>query len=469
MKRLVSMILVLLMLCVPVLSMADTDVNAELAAAASALIDLGKTEEAQEILDRMGKGNTASACISLGVRYFEGAFSDGTPDYAGAKQWWQTARELGSDSGTYNLALLCWKGFQDESNVPDYEQAFALFMEIVDSEDEATSGKALTQLGIGYFKGYFTEDGEPDYVKAQEYLLQGYEKGRSLAAEYLGEIAVGGLVTGEPDYEAAYQYHLFAAEDGRSYSAHEIADGYLDGNFNGGVIDVEKALEWYIKADELGSTCAYRHIWDIYHKGVTDAEGNVLYTRNVDAEQTFLADQWERGTENTTYLEWYTYYLNVNDSADVALVVEVAKKGADLGSTYCTERLAKLYCSGIKSEDGTMLLEKDYAAALPYLERLVEAGADDTYFYEYLGWIYAGNTDACEADYEKAMQVYTAGADLGSKYCMHQIGLIYVNGDLGEVDAEKAVDWLTRATKGEDGHADALDDLERAQSLLKAE
>ena len=86
MKRLVSMILVLLMLCVPVLSMADTDVNAELAAAASALIDLGKTEEAQEILDRMGKGNTASACISLGMSYYEGAFSDGMPDYAGAKQ-----------------------------------------------------------------------------------------------------------------------------------------------------------------------------------------------------------------------------------------------------------------------------------------------------------------------------------------------------------------------------------------------
>ena len=38
MKRLVSMILVLLMLCVPVLSMADTDVNAELAVAAAALI-----------------------------------------------------------------------------------------------------------------------------------------------------------------------------------------------------------------------------------------------------------------------------------------------------------------------------------------------------------------------------------------------------------------------------------------------
>jgi len=441
-----------------------------------------------------------------------------------------------TDVEKYELAMLCLQGNHDGSGKPDYAQAYSLFMEVAKAENTTVSDQALTQLGIGCYKGYFEESGEPDYAQAYELLMQGYANGSTLAANWLGDLHMNGHLTGEPDYEQARQYYLAAAEDNYAYAVHKLADGYLNGVLNGGVIDVEQALAWYGKADELDLGCANGHIIAIYRDGVKDAEGNTVYKPNPEAETAFLARLWEQGTTDVYTIEWYMYRLYYTVK-DYDLAITVGEKGAELGSGYCmlhlghiyhnvkndpdtalawytksTEtnysdalisigngykdgffnggvpdgeaaaewyrkaveagrddapaHLGKLYFTGIKGEDDAILFEADYAAALPYLELAVAAGTEDTYCYDCLGWIYSGNSDVYEADYEKAMSVYEAGAELGSKYCMLQLGLIYLNGELGEADVEKAIEWLSLAAEGDNAHPDAAGTLEYAKSLL---
>jgi len=122
------------------------------------------------------------------------------------------------------------------------------------------------------------------------------------------------------------------------------------------------------------------------------------------------------------------------------------------------EKLAKLYIDGCTAKDGTELFARDYAKALPALEKAYELDTKDTYILGWLGWFHEGNApEVMEADYPKAAEYYTRGAELGDGFCMYMLGMLYLEGRVGENDFAAAAEWLGKAA--ETGRLDAAEKL----------
>ena len=137
------------------------------------------------------------------------------------------------------------------------------------------------------------------------------------------------------------------------------------------------------------------------------------------------------------------------------------------GYTAAENLIIDLLYKRIVAEDGIVLFEADHAQMLEFLNEMYQKGTDNAYALSWLGWLLCGNSDqnVCEVDYPHALEVYTRDAELGSGYCMLQIGLIYEAGQLGEADLTAAENWFAKAVEaGEVLAQDALDRVHSAQA-----
>lgn len=194
--------------------------------------------------------------------------------------------------------------------------------------------------------------------------------------------------------------------------AYRYALGSIDGKPN-----YAKAEEWYLKAAELDYAEAMHYLGHHYQDG---AFNNGLPSYN-EAVKWYRA-AWEKGHVKSA------------------------------------EHLVDLFYQGLTADDGTVLAQPNHAQMLQLLEEIAVSDVESVYALNWLGWMYAGNSNACEADYPRALEIYTRGAELGSGYCMLQIGLIYEDGRLGTADLVEAEAWYVKAVKaGEVGAQKALD------------
>ena len=272
----------------------------------------------------------------------------------------------------------------------------------------------LYQMAIEYYEG-----DQPDYAKMKECLEQAIAMGHAKAMNELGYHYEVGTFDGVSDYAKALELYLMSAELGNRVAMYNLGAGYHSGRLNEDVPDYAKAKEWYLKAAELGFANAMHYLGHLYQNGYV-ADGVPDYKEAA----AWYWKAWENGNEVTP------------------------------------KHLVKMFRDGVTAEDGTVLLEPDHAQLLPVLEKLYTSGSEDPNMFSWLGWLLAGNSpqNVCEPDYPRAVEVYARGAELGSGYCMMQLGLIYEDGRLGTADLVAAEAWYIKAVEaGESGAQEALD------------
>lgn len=115
---------------------------------------------------------------------------------------------------------------------------------------------AIEELGYKYFEGFGVKR---DYAEALRWLSLAADKGKTSAFPSLGIMYRDGL--GVPaDPAKAEEYFLKGANAGNSYAAYLLARLFTDER-------PDQALQWYVKASDMGSHRATEVLRDAYRDG----------------------------------------------------------------------------------------------------------------------------------------------------------------------------------------------------------
>ncbi len=199
------------------------------------------------------------------------------------------------------------------------------------------------------------------------------------AALWVGEIYQAGQVEGVEEGEAvqtAIEWWQTAIENGQPRGWVNIGLLYAHGSVPGGgklhgdiELDYEKALEYYLKAFELGDTKAPRYIALMYHNG-QGAEQNY-------AEAVKYFEAATEAGDSTAF--WYLadYYANgwgveqdYAKAAELYLVVASGTKTSPPGVKQSRYALGQLYEEGLG-------VEQDMEQAIYWYKEAAEAGYED--------------------------------------------------------------------------------------------
>ena len=125
----------------------------------------------------------------------------------------------------------------------------------------ANSGNliAIEEMGYKYYEGFGVKQ---DFSESLRWLSRAAEAGKATAFPSLGIMYRDGLGTA-PDLRRAEDYFLRGAEAGNSYSAYLLARLYTFER-------PDQALEWYVKASDMGSHRATEILRDAYRDGAPE-------------------------------------------------------------------------------------------------------------------------------------------------------------------------------------------------------
>lgn len=265
------------------------------------------------------------------------------------------------------------------------------------------------------------------------------------------------------DLGTALQWYLKAAELGDAEAMFQVGKAYYFGD--GVEQNYNTAMEWYQKAADKGYPGALVWVGYLYDTGCgvpQDYETALeWYQKAAEAGNAsamyYIGNYYKDGCvveQNTeTALEWYKkaaeagndsamyqlgiYYGKTAAEKDYGLALEWYLKGAQKGHTYCMVSAGNMYANG----DG---VEKNVETALQWYLKAAELG--DVSGMGNAGWAYAYGLGE-KADYEKAIEWYTKAADAGDAWAMRQIGTLYENGRGVEQDYQIALSWYQKAAE----------------------
>lgn len=399
-------------------------------------------EKALALFSRGAELGDGDCMYALGFYYRQGLFTGEADDAAGL-EWYRKAAAAGHDEAAYAAGTILYSGvINGEQNFP---AALELFLR----------GAELGNAKAAYFAGrmYYYDDhatGAPDYEKAYQYLTQCLAEEHTYTGKaycILGMMYRDGQYV-QQDVQKAFEYFTLSADTGYAYAQHELASGYKSGLFCGGTPDEDQALAHYLQAEQLGQTCVPDHVEALINAGQLSQESLTLAAEvGYSSAMIALAEGWCSGAFSgninfATALDWYL-------KADAA------------GHETASHSVIDLYYHGVTLDNGTVLFPADHAAMLAYLEEKHAAGTQDAYLLSWLGWLLCGYSDqnVCEADYPRALEVFTKAADLGSGYAMWHIGSLYDHALIGTGDPDAAArHWYEKAVAA--GYTDAQVDLD---------
>ena len=267
------------------------------------------------------------------------------------------------------------------------------------------------------------------------------------------------------DRVTALNYSLKAAENGNVNAMVDCGRIYFEGIF-GVEQNIDKALEWYKKAGELGSSAALNNIGYIYNTMGKHQEALIWYEKAAN-----LGDAVSMLNISNSYRRDF----NNKEKAR-----EWLKKAESLTDTYSIRKVADYYF-----QENVIKTHIDKAISLYH--KAIKMG--DTQAYKELGDLYFQLDE-----YENARKVYQKGASVGDVDCMIDLGMLLsclpdgfepakywlskaVNkgdtfamkmlGDLYEGYGEyaKALRWFRKAASA--GEREAVEYLPKIKKLLK--
>jgi TPR repeat protein len=136
---------------------------------------------------------------------------------------------------------------------------------------------------------------------------------------------------------------------------------------------------------------------------------------------------------------WALQAMRYIDAKDYAKALPLLQKAADAGDTYGIYALGDLYENGRG-------VAKDYGKARQWYQKGADAG--DTLAMVRLGILYEYGKGVAK-DYGKARQWYQKAADAGDMFGMEHLGHLYKNGKGVAKDYGKARQWYQKAADAE--------------------
>ena len=228
--------------------------------------------------------------------------------------------------------------------------------------------------------------------------------------------------------------------------------GYADAEYNLGVFyyfghgvqaDKSQALAYWEKAAEKGDARAIGNLGALY------ANGNVNGKRDYKRALYYYNKAIEAGNapESYTSLSYY-YEYGIEVEKDIKKAEALLKKGASIGSYYCSGRC--LY-DGIGRK-------RDYRQAFLQFRKSVDENDSDGGRY-YLGECYANGYGTTQ-DVVKAVQLYARAAEREHMPAMKRLAECYETGTGVQKDLARAKYWYQKAAdEGSDEARAKLDEL----------
>lgn len=238
--------------------------------------------------------------------------------------------------------------------------------------------------------------------------------------------------------------------------------------------DDSKAIEYYLKAAELGSQDAAFMAALLYNEGYgteTDYDRAVGIMKDLadggysDA-MVFMGNACELGRAGLSAEDAFGWYEKAAELGNVSGMYYLAQcYGSGNGVEADGEEKVKWLSAAADAGDGVSMMElaltyfygdgvaEDNEKAVEYFERAYGCEGyikDEAAFY--LGVMYELGFGV-KKDTEKAMEYYWEAAEAGDATAYAYLGHMYLTGSGTEKDLEKAFDCLTAASEGGDSGA----------------
>ena len=123
---------------------------------------------------------------------------------------------------------------------------------------------ANAELGSLEFSG--TISGSPNYAKSYEYYLNAANNNHPKACFMVAELILSNRVNVDNSMKVMWEYLNKAIKLGSIAAINTMGNCYRLGNNPDNIIDINKALEYYISASEYGYVYAYNNIGLIYEQ-----------------------------------------------------------------------------------------------------------------------------------------------------------------------------------------------------------
>ncbi|KAF9290276.1 hypothetical protein BGZ68_007500 [Mortierella alpina] len=358
----------------------------------------------------------AAAMLAMGIMHYH------VKNYGEALNWYLAASEAGIAVAMLKISEMYQHGIGVEQD--DYEEAswYQKAVEAVEAQDRINNRFVHHDAGVSeHHRGTMEwfSDGKNDEAAAVKLGI-----GNSY---FNGEL--------RRDYNKALGWYHKASDSGSTEAMRSIGIMYRNGL--GVDQDNGKAMEWWLKASDAGDASAMRNIGSMYYNG-------------------FGVDQ--------DYGMAMECYLKASDASDFSAMRNIGamyENGQGIHQDYGTamEWYLKAYSAGsalVTYDIGVMYYQghgvgRDYGGALEWFYKASDAGIAEG--MHGIGTIYS-NGLGVEQDYYKGMEWYLQASDAGHAETMHNVGWLYHKGLGVDQDYCKAMEWFLKA--GNAGHAASM-------------
>ena len=298
--------------------------------------------------------------------------------------------------------------------------------------------------------------------------------------------------------EAKFATYKRVADYGNAYANLSVAKCFHKGT--GTDVDLPKAEEYYIKYSTCGAPAGYRLASNIY----LSKEDDNSYAHAMRLLE--LGAKMPDGVRCTFKIA----RLKLTSEPDVLLVPSLLETLKNNASYHKDDIffMYRLFHSGLKNNEGLVLVEKDKELALTYLQQAADMKhskaisllaqsfrANKDYKNAYIWYLKAaelGDKDAffyaayyskdIDHNYEQAIRWYQKSVDAGSSAAMNNLAVMYENGQGVEANESKAFELYKMAVENgnsnlacnnlancyENGIGTEIDLLKSFQCRLKA-
>lgn len=282
------------------------------------------------------------------------------------------------------------------------------------------SNRAKFLLGMAYREGILIEQ---DLIKAMDLFIEAANDGFAPAQYALSSMYYRGE-DGHQSFEKAFKWKVKASVDENPNVWESLAFLYRAGL--GCQRDLNKALDCYNHAIELGDTSSYSVVAEIHSILSSSAESVEFYKKSADYGYTFSAFElgmlYKEGSS--------TFEPNYENAA------KYFSQAAEAGMTEAKYQMGQLYYMGYAT------FGRDFALANKWFKRAAEEG--DIRSQYNLGYAYQHGL-AVERNLDSAIFWYEKAATRGHR--LSQVGVADLYAQMQKRNYEKAIYWYQQAAK----------------------